>query len=80
MPDYSKLRDMVSHRITFEYDSGAKITGYLASCAPATGPVQMVVLTKVQLLDATNGLMARYDELPLVPNNLLAFKMTEGPL
>jgi hypothetical protein len=80
MPDYSKLRDMVSHRITFEYDSGAKITGYLASCAPATGPVQMVVLTKVQLLDATNGLMARYDELPLVPNSLLAFKMTEGPL
>jgi hypothetical protein len=80
MPDYSKLRDMVSHRITFEYDSGAKITGYLASCAPATGPVQMVVLTKVQLLDATNGVMARYDELPLVPNNLLAFKMTEGPL
>lgn len=80
MPDYSKLRDMVSHRITFEYDSGAKITGYLASCAPATGPVQMVVLTKVHLLDATNGVMARYDELPLVPNSLLAFKMTEGPL
>ena len=80
MPDYSKLRDMVSHRITFEYDSGAKITGYLASCAPAMGPVQMVVLTKVQLLDATNGLMARYDELPLVPNSLLSFKLTEGPL
>jgi hypothetical protein len=80
MPDYKKLRDMVSHRITFEYDSGAKVVGYLASCAPATGPVQMVVLSKVQLLDASNGLMARYDELPLVPNSLLAFRMTEGPL
>jgi len=80
MPDYKKLRDMVSHRVTFEYDSGAKVVGYLASCAPATGPVQMVVLSKVQMLDAGNGLMARYDELPLVPNGLLSFRVTEGPL
>jgi hypothetical protein len=80
MPDYKKLRDMVSHRVTFEFDTGAKVVGYLASCAPATGPVQFVVLTKVQMLDATNGLMARYDELPLIPNNLIGFKVTEGPL
>jgi len=80
MPDYKKLRDMVSHRVTFEFDTGAKVVGYLASCAPATGPVQFVVLTKVQMLDASNGLIARYDELPLIPNNLLSFKVTEGPL
>ena len=40
----------------------------------------MVVLSKVQLLDASNGVMAKYAELPLVPNSLLAFRVTEGPL
>ena len=50
------------------------------SFAPAAGPVQMVVLSKVQLLDAGNNVLARYDELPLVPNNLIGFRVTEGPL
>jgi hypothetical protein len=80
MPDYKKLRDMVSHRVTFEFDTGVRVVGYLASCAPAVGPVQLAVLSKVQILDPGGALMARYDELPLVPNNLIAFKITEGPL
>jgi hypothetical protein len=80
MLDYKKLRDMVSHRVTFEFDTGAKVVGYIGSFAPAAGPVQMVVLSKVQLLDAGNNVLARYDELPLVPNNLIGFRVTEGPL
>ena len=80
MPDYKKMRDMVSHRITLEYDTGAKVVGYVASCAPASGPVQMVVLSKVQVLDSSNTVLAKYDELPLVPNNLIDFRITEGPL
>jgi hypothetical protein len=80
MPDYKKLRDMVSHRVTFEYDTGAKIVGYVASCAPASGPVQLLVLSKVQIIDSRNVPMARYDELPMVPNNLVGFAITEGPL
>jgi recombinational DNA repair protein RecT len=80
MPDYKKLRDMVSHRVTFEYDTGAKIVGYVASCAPASGPVQLVVLSKVQIMDGRNVVMARYDELPMVPNNLIGFTITEGPM
>lgn len=80
MPDYTKLRDMVSHRVTFEYDTGAKVVGYIASCAPASGPVQLLVLSKVQIVDAQNGVMSRYDELPIVPNNLIGFRVTEGPL
>lgn len=80
MPDYTKLRDMVSHRVTFEYDTGAKIVGYVASCAPASGPVQLLVLSKVQIVDAQNAVMSRYDELPMVPNNLVGFRVTEGPL
>ena len=78
--NYNKLRDMVSHRVTFEYDTGAKVVGYIASCAPASGPVQLLVLSKVQIIDAQNVVMSRYDELPLVPNNLTGFRVTEGPL
>jgi hypothetical protein len=80
MPDSKKLRDMVSHRVTFEYDTGAKIVGYVASCAPAQGAVQLLVLSKVEVLDASNGVMARYAELPMVPNNIIGLRLTEGPL
>jgi hypothetical protein len=80
MPDYKKIRDMVSHRVTLEYDTGAKIVGYLASVAPTQGPVQYAVLSKVQIIDSTNKVVARFEELPLVPNNLISLKVTEGPL
>ena len=80
MPDYKKIRDMVSHRVTLEYDTGAKIVGYIASVAPTQGPVQFAVLSKVQVLDASNRVVARYEELPVVPNNLVGVKITEGPL
>jgi hypothetical protein len=80
MPDYKKIRDMVSHRVTLEYDTGAKIVGYLASVAPTQGPVQYAVLSKVQILDATSNVVARFEELPVVPNNLIGLKVTEGPL
>jgi len=80
MPDYKKLRDMISHRLTLEYDTGAKLIGYLASCAPPQGPVQYAVLSKVQVLDSSGNVLAKFDELPLVPNNLVGFKVTEGPL
>ncbi len=80
MPDYKKIRDMISHRVTFEYDTGAKVVGYIASCSPPQGPVQFLVLSKVQVLDASSQVLARFDELPLVPNNLVGFKVTEGPL
>jgi hypothetical protein len=80
MPDYKKIRDMVSHRVTLEYDTGAKIIGYVASVAPTQGPVQYAVLSKVQVLDSANKVVARFEELPVVPNNLVGVKVTEGPL
>jgi hypothetical protein len=79
VPDYKKIRDMVSHRVTIEYDTGAKIVGTIASVAPTQGPVQFAVLSRVQVLDANNKLVARYEELPVVPNNLIGVKVTEGP-
>ncbi len=80
MPDYKKIRDMISHRVTFEYETGAKLIGYLASCSPAQGAVQFAVLSKVQVLDGANNIMAKFEELPIIPNNLVGFKVTEGPL
>jgi hypothetical protein len=80
MPDYKKIRDMVSHRVTLEYDTGAKIVGYIASVAPPQGPVQYAVLSKVQVLDSSNTVVARFEELPVIPNNLVGVKVTEGPL
>ncbi len=80
MPDYTAIRDMVSHRVTFEFDSGAKIVGTIAACAPATGPVEYVVLSKAQIIDSKDRVIARFEELPVVPNSLVSFAITEGPL
>ncbi len=80
MSDYASIRDMVSHRVTFEFDSGAKVIGYIAACAPTEGAVEYVVLSKAQILDSQSRVVARFDELPLVPNSLVAFGITEGPL
>ena len=78
--DYKKLRDMVSHRVTFDFDLGAKVVGYIASCVPPSGPVQLLVLSKVQILDGADNVLAKYEEYPLVLNNLIGFQVTEGPL
>ena len=80
MSDYASIRDMVSHRVTFEFDSGAKVTGYIAACAPTEGPVEYVVLSKAEILDSKGRSVARFEELPLVPNSLVSFGITEGPL
>jgi hypothetical protein len=79
MPDYSKLHDLVSHRVNFEYDTGARIVGYLASCQPSSGAVQFAVLKKVELIDASGKILQRFDELTVVPNVLTGVHMDEGP-
>jgi hypothetical protein len=71
---------MVSHRVTFEFDSGAKIVGTIAACAPTEGPVEYTVLSKAQIIDSKGRVTARFDELPIVPNSLVSFSVTEGPL
>lgn len=80
MPEYTTLRDMVSHRVTFEFDSGAKIVGYIAACAPTEGPVEYAVLSKAQILDSRDRVVACFEELPIVPNSLIGFSVTEGAL
>jgi hypothetical protein len=79
MANYSKLRDFVSHRVTFEYDTGAKVVGYLAACKPPTGPVQVVVLSRADILDANGRVIEHHDEMSLVPNLMVTYRLTEGP-
>ena len=79
MADYSKLREMVSHRVSFEYDTGAKVVGYLTACKPAAGQVQLVTLARAEFLDATGRVLESVDNLSLVPNVMVGVKIAEGP-
>jgi hypothetical protein len=79
MPQYAKLRDYVSHRLTFDYDSGARIVGYVTACKPPTGPVQLINLTRAEIHDATGRVLETHESLSLVPNVLTGWRVTEGP-
>ena len=79
MPDYSKLQELISHRVDLEYDTGARITGYLASCQPSSGPVQFVVLKKAELADSHGRIVHKADELTVCPNVLVGVNLDEGP-
>jgi small nuclear ribonucleoprotein (snRNP)-like protein len=79
MPNYAKLHDLISHRVTVEYDTGARVTGYLASCQPSTGPVEFVVLSDAKLIDSRGRLLHEAGELMLCPNMLTSFGLDEGP-
>ncbi|MEO6771620.1 MAG: hypothetical protein ABI467_01175 [Kofleriaceae bacterium] len=79
MANYSKLHDLVSHRVTIEYDTGAKVTGYLASCQPSTGPVEFVTLSDAKMIDSRGRLLRDLSELTLCPNALMSISLDEGP-
>lgn len=79
MPNYEKLHDLVSHRVTIEYDTGARITGYLASCQPANGPVQFAVLQEAKLIDSKGRVLREAGELTVCPNVLTSITLDEGP-
>jgi len=79
MPDYSKLRDLVSHRVELEYDSGARVIGYVASCQPEQGEVQLMSLNKVSFVDADGKVLETRDTATLVPNVLTGLRKAEGP-
>jgi hypothetical protein len=79
MPNYGKLHELVSHRVTFEYDTGARIVGYVAACKPGSGPVQLVQMSRVDIFDDKGKLMEHHDEFSFVPNVMTTFRLTEGP-
>jgi len=71
---------MLSHRVTFSYETGTKVTGTVIACAPREGPVEYLVLAKVDVLSGAGQVLARFAELPLIPSNLVNVSVTEGPL
>jgi small nuclear ribonucleoprotein (snRNP)-like protein len=79
MPNYSKLHDLVSHRVTIEYDTGARVTGYLASCQPSSGQVEFVVLSEAKMIDSRGRVLRELTELTLCPNVLTSIALDEGP-
>ena len=79
MPNYSKLHDLISHRVTIEYDTGARITGYLASCQPSSGPVEFVVLQDAKMIDSKGRVVRELTEMTVCPNVLTSFALDEGP-
>ena len=79
MPDYSKLHEFVSHRVCIEYDTGARIVGYLAGCQPNEGQVQFAKLTKAELIGSDGRVLEAHDEITVVPNVLTSFRKEEGP-
>ena len=46
---------------------------------PATGPVQVVVMSRVDILDDKGRVLEHHDEFSFVPNVLSSFRLTEGP-
>jgi hypothetical protein len=80
MANHQSLREMLSHRVTFTYDTGAQVVGTVTACAPVKGPVEYVVLAKVEVKGGDGQVLAHFAELPLVPNNLVGINVTEGPL
>jgi hypothetical protein len=79
MPDYSKLQELLSHRVNLEYDTGARISGYLAACQPSSGAVQFVVLSDAKLIDASGKVVREAKELAICPNLLTGISVDEGP-
>ena len=79
MPDYSKIHDLISHRIAVEYDTGAKVVGMLASCQPSSGPVEFVVLHDAKLFGSNGSLVRELAEVTISPNVLTGVALDEGP-
>ena len=79
MPNYAKLHDLISHRVLIEYDTGAKVTGYLAACQPKEGPVEFVVLEDAKLIDSRGRVVREASELTMSPNVLTGVSLDEGP-
>ncbi len=79
MPNYSKLHDLISHRVLIEYDTGARVSGYVASCQPKDGPVEFVVLSDAKLVDSKGRVVREAKELTVCPNVLTSIALDEGP-
>lgn len=79
MAEIAPLRNMVSHRVTLDYDTGVRIVGYLTACKPATGPVAAIALARAEILDSEGKVVDNARELLVVPGSFVGIRVTEGP-
>ncbi len=79
MPDYSRLRDLLSHRVTFDFDSGARLVGYVMGAMPQAGPVLVLAMHNVDLLDANGKVLEHHEKFSFIPNAMTGYRITEGP-
>lgn len=70
---------MISHRIVIEYDTGARIVGYLSNCRPNEGEVQLVILSRARVEDADGNIMEQHDTMTVCPNLVTGLGLEEGP-
>src|SRR5512135_1805357 len=80
MPDYARLREYVSHRVTFDFENGVKVVGYIGQTRPPQGPVQTVMLSAVLIYSPDGKLVRQLDEATLVPNLLVSVQKEDGRL
>jgi hypothetical protein len=80
MPNYERLRaEFTSRRISLDFDTGARITGYVASAKPPSGPVMVLNLTKAKIYDGQGRVLEEHEALSVVPNGLVGFRIADGP-
>ncbi len=70
---------MISHRIVVEYDTGARIVGYLSNCRPNEGEVMLITLSRAQIEDAEGTILESHDSLTVCPNLVTGVALEEGP-
>ena len=70
---------MISHRIVIEYDTGARIVGYVSNCRPNEGDVQLVILSRASVVDASGNVMEEHETMAVCPNSVIGLHLEEGP-
>ena len=73
------IRNLVSHRVVFEYQDGTMLTGYVAACRPAQGPVRILALTRVEISDEAGHVIEQHRDFLILASPLVNFRLAEGP-
>ena len=79
MPRYELLRDMVSHRVRLDYDTGLTLTGYVIGCRPEDGSVHLFDMGNVEICDATGNCIEHCKTLLVPVNGMMGVRLAEGP-
>jgi hypothetical protein len=73
------LRDLVSHRVTFDFENGCHLTGYVATVRPPERDVVSMTLTRVEITNDAGEVLERHREMVIIPSVLTNYRLTEGP-